>query len=67
MISAETAEISQLPAYKIGFQSSEVRALGYHVKAGDHLLKIVCEAPPEQYEEYKTVFDKIAASFTFTR
>jgi len=67
VISQSTITISGQSALRVDFESKNLRATTLYIKVGIHLLAITFEAPPEEYKQYKDIFDKMLNSFFITR
>lgn len=67
VISQADITISGQPALKVHYESKNVRAMVLYIRVGVHLLVMTFEAPPQEYEQYKEVFDKIGNSFFIAR
>ncbi len=67
IISKEDTTLSGQPAFRIEWQTNQVRTITYCVKAGNHLLLWTLEAPPNEFEEYSSVFKQMVEVFRFTR
>jgi hypothetical protein len=67
IISKEDTTLSGQPAFRIEWQTDQVRTITYCVKAGNHLMLWTLEAPPNEFEEYSPVFKQMVEVFQFTR
>jgi len=67
IISQADVTISGQPSLRVEYESKTARITTIYIKAGNHLLTIIFEAPPQEYEQYKDIFEKMLNSFFFTR
>ena len=67
IISKEDLTLSGQLAFRIEWQTDQVRTITYCVKAGNHLMLWTLEAPPDEFEEYSPVFKQMVEVFRFTR
>lgn len=67
IISQSDVTISGQPALRVEYKSKTLHAITFYIRVGVHLLAVTFEAPPNEYGQYKDVFDKILSSIFFTR
>ena len=67
LISQSPLVISDQPAFRLDYESKTARIIALRIKAGNHLLMATFEAPLEQFDRYKGVFEQMIASLHFIR
>ncbi|MCX5678864.1 MAG: hypothetical protein NTY76_07135 [Candidatus Omnitrophica bacterium] len=67
IISQSDIKVSGQPALRVEFESKAVRVTVIYVQVGVHLLMMTFESPPQEYNLYKDIFEKMINSLFFTR
>lgn len=65
IISRENIMISGEKAVKIEYHMPQVYLLTYYIKAGNDQLMISFEAPPQEFDNYKPIFQDMSNSVAF--
>ncbi len=67
IIDRQDVKISGQSALRVDCESVKARMINYYIKVNNNLFTMTLECPPQEYEQYKQVFDEMLKSFTFTR
>lgn len=67
IISQSDTMVSGQPALRVDYESKNARVTTIYIKVGTHLLTMTFEAPPQEYNQYKDIFEKMLSSLFFTR
>jgi len=67
IISQSDIKISGQPALRIQYKSSVSEVTSLYVKLGKDLLMLFFEAPPDEYGNYKAIFEQMIDSFVIRK
>ncbi|MFH0731724.1 MAG: hypothetical protein V2A72_02230 [Candidatus Omnitrophota bacterium] len=69
ILSKTDITLSDLPAFKVEYQVvnpyDKLQVVAYFIRAGNHLLNLIYEAPISEFEEYREIFEAAISSFKF--
>jgi len=68
IVNKKEIEISGQPALRLEISAQPAKIVAMLIKVGNNgVIRMILEAPPEEYAQYADVFENIIKSFKFTR